>query len=206
MGCNLPNGPAGQNFEAIETYYRDYGIKQLAALDVSYGDGRISLGRSGGLPVVRNSSSDAWLRVAPRVSWDVGNCAATLIFMDIFELTQTPGSKPRSVNIHSIWSDCGRVGGHLDKCGTVVKPYLAPGVSRGPNRYVFVLFAQPKPLKVARRLKTGGWNFAKFLRDNPSLTAVAWNFMSVKGPNFGRMAGRRLAFQHSAFEVHSYAS
>ena len=96
----------------------------------------------------------------------------------------------KSANLHSMWSDCGHIEGNLSKC-TQNKAYLPPGVLFGPNRYVFVLFSQPEKLVLKKALKTGGFDFGNFLHTNPSLRALAWNFMSVTGDGVPHKKGLR---------------
>ena len=96
----------------------------------------------------------------------------------------------KSANLHSMWSDCSRIEGNLSKC-TQNKPYLPPGVVLGPNRYVFVLFSQPEKLLLHKALKTSGFYFDYFLRTNPSLRALAWNFMSVTGAGVPQKKSRK---------------
>ena len=71
-GCDAFRQPVvvrHADFSVIESWYRQFGIEHLPALHVSYTapSGKVSLGTGGGLNVSRNTTSDAWLRTAPRL-------------------------------------------------------------------------------------------------------------------------------------------
>ena len=164
----------------------------LPLLRVAYDGGTVLL-RGSANP--RNNSADAFLGKVPSVTWNATRIATTamVLFIDLdcggrSRVDSEPGIC--GPVLHSMWSDCS--GGDLNGCRIVV-PYLPPGVSRGTNRYVWLMLKQPAPLArsslPARPRSVASWDLVRFLKLNPKLQLSAYNLMHVSG--FGTPASKK---------------
>ena len=186
---------------AIASYFHQFGIQRLTELDVSYAEGSIRL-RGANTILVKEDSP--FLTSEPNVSWPLERAPrATIFFADLGWAGL--GARPMAPFfpfIHSLWTDCQQ--GSLAQC-TSIKEYLAPGNSATrANRYAFILFRHTRPLMlhgaVAQPFQEHdpgpnftesewlelhrpfwGFDFGVMLRENPTMEAVGWNFMFVKG-------------------------
>ena len=163
------------------------------------------------VPPIINEQS-LFLKSKPLVEWSASLAArATLMFVDL-----GPEKNPSKFfpYVHSLWGHCrarpGAASVTIDDCATAYKPYQPPGnVALIPNRYTFILFRHVPTrvvpgaqLIVMGKAVTGrekkppriaGLSFARLLRENVGLEAVAANFVFVKGSGTGaRRGGRRM--------------
>ena len=182
------------NMNDIDTFLMPRGLPgKLPLLRVEYDDGRVSL-RGGGSQL--NNSAAAFLGVVPAVTWDASDLGTATVVMVDFDCggRQSDGSLAGSCGpvLHGMWSDC--ADGRLSSCRKTIIPYLAPGVDKNTNRYVWLLFKQPAPLApsslAARgRKSVAYWDLVGFLKLNPSLALKAYNFAHVTG--YGKPASNR---------------
>ena len=187
-------GPAGDFGDLAAVLRRPLGLLAagLPSLNVTYMDGTRPVSLRGAATRLDNSAN-AFLGREPELQWDLaavgGN--ALVVFLD-------PDCGGRRANasafgwcgpaLHSMWHDC--VGATLGSCTRAVR-YNPPGVSRGTNRYAWVLFRQARPLAATSRpvQSVANWDLQRFVALN-QLTPVAWNFMFVHGR--GAAAWKRL--------------
>ena len=175
---------ARDDMSDLELVLKQYGIRGLGVLNVSYADG---VALHGAATRVDNSV-DTYLGTQPDIQWDCGGCSSMVLMIDA-DCGGRRRTAPERVGwcgpvLHGMWHGCTK--GSLNSC-TPRLSYAPPGVSRGTNRYSFVLLKQKVPLD-ARSLPAiskkgnaiGSYDLARLLASN-QLEPLAWNFMHVTG-------------------------
>jgi hypothetical protein len=139
---------------------------------------------------------------APTVTWPAAWASrATLLFADLGPYgCGTFGTWRDGCNVlypitHGLWTECNS--GSLKTCGTQIMNYLSPkNYLETPNRYIFILFRHDEPLNLLGAPATAhGRKFVRMnaaspdslsplelerlIRDNPGMTAVAYNYALV---------------------------
>lgn len=212
--CAAATPPEHDRFSRIDAYLSQFSISNLPPLSVKFknSEGAVELhGEASKFVRPRDDKLMQKNGAPPEVRWDLADAKATLLFLDLDAGIQ-PDSDAKSGTygpfVHSMWVDCvsSPQGTLTPNCREVVK-WKAPGnTAVKHNRYTFILFKQAttSPLVVDTKIDPGfkwttQYSIAKLQRDNPGLTAVAYNLMLVNGDGKptkkarkGRRLGRRL--------------
>lgn len=188
-------------FTRIDAYLSQFSISNLPPLSVKFGTVELH-GEASKFVRPRDDELMKKGGAPPEVRWDLpADARATLLFLDL-DAGRQPDSDAASGSlapfVHSMWVDCvsSNQGTLTSNCREVVK-WRSPGnMATKHNRYTFILFKQATSPAVVDT-KAPGFKFgtrysiAKLQRDNPGLTAIAYNFMLVNGTGQKKAAVKR---------------
>ena len=180
---------------------------KLPQLKLSFDQGRVQLGAGAEVltasPFFTNPPVVTWGHLSPSAVPHLANplMILSLFFVD-FGFTDDTERLHKSWwgfrFVHSVWTNC--LYGTSEGCHAVVKWRRPANANRTPNRYTFLLFAHPFPLRLLgeswdkpgglAQVQRPGWqvslpafqfNFTveQLLADNPGMTPIGMTYINV---------------------------